>query len=176
MWIAYILLFISISIFFVFLFFLLSLVWTTVAGGIPYLPTNTRRVKQIIDLAHIQKGEKAVDLGSGDGRIVIALAQAGAEAHGLELNVFYVLLSRYNIYKAGLRGKAFIHWKNFFHVDLSSYDVITGYCISYLMRKLEMKLQREIKPKTRVVTTSYAFKTWQYSKRIDHAFLYKKQN
>lgn len=153
---------------------LLSLIFTTIFGGVPYLPTNHERIKDMLYLANIKKGEKAVDLGSGDGRIVIAMAKKGAQAHGYELNLFYVFLSRWNIRKEGLQHSAFIHWRNFFHVNLSSYDVITCYCISYLVGKLEQKLKREIKNSTRVVATSYRFKTWEYSKRKDFAFLYKR--
>lgn len=172
--VEYLILFVSIFILFFLLIILFSLIWTTIIGGVPYVSTDKTRVKQIIKLANIKKGEKAVDLGSGDGRIVIALAQGGAEAHGFELNLFYVLLSRYKIDKAGLRGKAFIHWKNFFTADLSPYDVITSYGVSYIMNKLEKKLKKEVKSTARVITTSYSFKTWKYSRRVEYVFLYKK--
>lgn len=157
----------------VLLIILISLIFTTIFGGIPYLPTHPERIKDMLQLANIKKGEKAVDLGSGDGRIVIAMAQRGAIAHGYELNLFYVLLSRWNIRKAGLTGKAFIHWRNFFHVNLSSYDVIMCYGISYLIKRIEKKLKKEIKPSARVIATSYAFKDWKYSRKKDYAFLYK---
>lgn len=171
---AYILLFILTIILMLLICILASLIFTTIFGGIPYLPTNHQRIKDMLMLAKIKKGEKAVDLGSGDGRIVIAMAKQGAEAHGYELNFFYVLLSNWNIKKQGLEKKAFIHWGNFFTVDLSSYDVITCYGISYLIQKIEKKLKNEIKTSARVIATSYKFRTWKYSKKRDFAFLYKK--
>ncbi len=128
----------------------------------------------MMQLAKIKEGEKTVDLGSGDGRIVIAMARKGAEAHGYELNLFYVLLSKWNIWRAGLSGKAFIHWRNFFRTNLSSYDVITCYGISYLIGRIEKKLRKEVKYSARIIATSYEFKNWKYSKKKDYAFLYKK--
>ncbi|TSA46497.1 SAM-dependent methyltransferase, partial [bacterium] len=64
--------------------------------GALFVPTHRDKVKKIIELAHVQPGEKAVDLGSGDGRILIALAQAGADAHGFEINPLLIIWSRYN--------------------------------------------------------------------------------
>ena len=84
--------------------------------GAPFEPTSDRKLKIMMKLAKVKKGEKAVDHGSGDGKIVIALAKAGAEAHGYEINPLLVLFSRYKIKKAGLKGKAFIHWKNFWKI------------------------------------------------------------
>lgn len=167
---------VSASVLLIALSLLLSLMWTTVMGGVPYLATDKERVKDMIILANVKPGEKTVDLGSGDGRIVIAMAKKGAIAHGFELNFFYVILSRYNIWKAGLHGRVHIYWKNFWTVDLSCYDVVTAFAISYLMPKLEKKLKKEIKITTRVITTTYAFKTWKYIKRKDFAFLYKRED
>lgn len=59
----------------------------TVHGAI-YYPSSNKQIATIIKFANIQKGEKAVDIGSGDGRVVFALAQASAEAHGYEINPF----------------------------------------------------------------------------------------
>lgn len=153
---------------------IISFLWTTIVGGIPYLATDKKRVKEIVTMAKIQKGEKAIDLGSGDGRLVIAMAQKGAEAHGYELNILYILISKWNIRKNHLQGKAFIHWQNFFKVNLSQYDIVTCFGIPYMMNKIEKKLQKELKPKARVVITSFPFTHWKNSDEKDFVFLYKK--
>jgi len=171
---VYLLLLFLVCITILFTLVLLSLLWTTIVGRVPYLPTPQERVKKVIQFANIKKGEKAVDLGSGDGRIVIALAQAGAEAHGYELNVFYVLFSRWKIRRLHLEKKAFIHWRNFFHVDLDDYDIVTFFAISYVLKDLERKLRNEIKKTTRVISISYKLKTWPIEKKEDFVFLYKK--
>src|SRR5258706_13190090 len=105
---------------------------------IPYFQTTRYRVQTIIDLAQVTQNEEAADLGSGDGRIVIALAQAGARAHGYELDANLQKLSQANITKAELTN-AFIHEKDFWQEDLSKYTVITIYPMPDIMKALEKK-------------------------------------
>jgi len=142
--------------------------------GAIYLPTSKRTVKKMVELANIKPGEIAVDLGSGDGRLVIALAKAGAEAHGYEINPLLVFLARRNIRKARFKGKAFIHFKNFWKEDFSQFDIVTIFGIGYAMESLEQKLKKELKIGARVVSNTFPFPNWQYIKRGDTAFLYQK--
>ncbi len=145
----------------------------TVFRGAPFVPSRKRTVKDMISLAKIQPGQKAADLGSGDGRIVIALAKAGAEAHGYELNPFLVLWSRWRIWRVGLEKKAFIHRKNFWHENLSSFNAITLYGISHIMKRLEKKLQEELRPGARIVSNAFSFPNWKPSKKEGSLYLYE---
>lgn len=142
--------------------------------GAPYVPTHDKILKKMIALLSIKPGEKAVDLGSGDGKIVIALAQAGAEAHGYEINPFLVLWSKRNIKKAGLAGKAFIHWKSFWSVDFSCFQIVTVYGITYMMKRLEKKSQKELKTGARVASNAFTFPNWSPIQNNDGIYLYKK--
>lgn len=142
--------------------------------GAPYVPTHDKTMKKMVMLLNIKPGEKAVDLGSGDGKIVIALAQAGAEAHGYEINPFLVLWSKMNIKKAGLSGKAFIHWKSFWGADFSSFQVVTIYGITYVMKRLEKKLQKELKQGSRVASNAFTFPQWNPIQNDNGVHLYKK--
>ena len=151
------------------LFFLLPFFW-----GAPFEPTSKEKLQKILKLANIKQGEKAVDLGSGDGRIVIRMAQNGAEAHGYEVNPFLVFYSRNKIKKAGLKGKAFIHWKSFWRVDFSKFDVIVLFQFKTIMKTLEKKLEKEMKKKARVVSYYWKFPNWKYSKTIENIYLYEK--
>ncbi len=101
----------------------------------------------------------AADLGSGDGRIVIALARQGAEAHGFEVNPVLTLISLRNIRRAGFHGRAFIHWKSFWRADLSRFDVVTLFQGSFVMRRLEAKVRKELAPGARVVSDYWGFPT-----------------
>ncbi|MDA2922441.1 protein-L-isoaspartate O-methyltransferase, partial [Patescibacteria group bacterium AH-259-L07] len=114
--------------------------------GAPFLPTHRTTVEAMIKLADIQPGQKAADIGSGEGRIVIALARVGAEAHGYEINPLLVWWSRYKIRKAGLENSAFIHWRSFWWKNFSDYNVITVFGISYIMKGLEKKFKKELHP------------------------------
>jgi ribosomal protein L11 methylase PrmA len=140
--------------------------------GAPYVATDDMTLQEIIRAAQIKKGEKVVDIGSGDGKIVIALAREGAQAHGYEFNPLLVLYSRYRIRKLGLTKHAHIHWRDFWRENFSSYDVIVVYGISYIMKRLERKLRREVKPGTRVVTNYFPFPTWKPKKKYKNVALY----
>lgn len=141
--------------------------------GAFFAPTGKDIAEKMAVVAGIRPGDKAVDLGSGDGRLVIALANAGAEAHGYEINSILVWLSRYKIKKAGLSGRAFVHHKSFWGVDFSQFDIVTVFGINYMMKRLEAKLKKELKPGSRVVSYFFTFPTWQYSKKEDNIYLYK---
>lgn len=153
---------------------LLGAIGIFVGLGAPYVPIHDKTMKKMIEMLSIKPGEKAADLGSGDGKIVIALAQAGAEAHGYEINPFLVLWSKRSIKKTGLKGKAFIHWKSFWGADFSSFRIVTIYGITYVMKRLEKKLQKELKEGSRIASNSFPFPHWPLSKKELGIYLYKK--
>ncbi len=142
--------------------------------GAPYIATDKKKIKSILNLANIKEGHKAVDLGSGDGRLVIALANQGAEVHGYEINPFLVWYSRWRIKKAGLSDSAFVHKKNFWNVDMQPFDVIVVFGIGNIMEKLEAKLESEAKDSLRVVSNGFLFPSWDYTDKEGQIFLYKK--
>jgi len=164
--------FILLLFFFIFLF----LIFTNpfIFWGAIYASSKGEKIKKMIELAEIKSGERAADLGAGDGKLVIALAKKGVEAHGYEINPILVWQARRNINKTGLRGKAFIHWKNFWNEDLSKFDIITVYGIGYIMKKLEKKLRKELKNNARVVSNAFRFPTWPQIKKEGGVYLYKK--
>ncbi|TSC63161.1 MAG: hypothetical protein G01um1014106_566, partial [Parcubacteria group bacterium Gr01-1014_106] len=107
--------------------------------GAPYVPSKQSKVRALLELSGVRPGEKAVDLGSGDGRIVEAFARAGAEAHGYEINPMLVWTSRRRLRAAGLSGKACIHWKSFWPADLSDMDVVAFYGTRHMLDQLTDK-------------------------------------
>ena len=141
--------------------------------GAPYANTLPSRIEEMMKLAEVKKGERAVDIGSGDGRIVIALAKRGVEAHGYEINPLLVLWSRYKLKRAGVSDRAFIHFKDMWRHDYSDFDLIISCQISYMMGRLEKKLRREIKPGARVVSNYFTFPTWKPKKKKGYVYLYQ---
>jgi cyclopropane fatty-acyl-phospholipid synthase-like methyltransferase len=125
--------------------------------GAIYFPTTPGNVGIIRKFADAKSGQKIADLGSGDGRILIALAQAGAEAHGYEVNPLLVWNSRRAIRKAGLKGKAIVHWQSFWKADLSQYDTIVTYGFPHIMGKLGKKLKAELAPDAKVISNVFTF-------------------
>lgn len=122
-----------------------------------FVPTRRKYVPRIIEMLDIKPGEKIVDLGSGDGRLLIAIAQAGGEAHGFEHNPLLVWRSRHNAKRSGFADKIFVYQGNFWSADISKYDAVVIYSIPYIMRRLEEKLRKELKPTARVVSYSFKF-------------------
>ena len=143
-------------------------------SGTFFATTISDKIKNILNLSELRPGEKAVDLGSGSGGLVIALAKAGAEAHGYEINPFLVFWSRRKIAKAGLQNKAFIHCKNFWAEDVSGFDVIVIFGVDYMMEKLEKKLNKELKPGSRVISNYFVFPSWKEAKKENDIYLYRK--
>jgi ribosomal protein L11 methylase PrmA len=141
--------------------------------GAPFVPTTSDVVEKMVRAAAIKPDEKIVDLGSGDGRLVIAAARAGGEAHGFEINPLLVWWSRYKIKKAGLRDRAFVHQKNFWFQDFSQYDVVMLFGITKIMAKLETKLKSELKPGSRVVSNIFRFPKWE-STKDGSVYVYKR--
>lgn len=145
----------------------------TIHGAI-YFPSSDASVKTILKLAQVKSGEKAVDIGSGDGRIVRALAKVGAEAYGYEINLLLVIWSWWQTKKAALNNTHF-RWANLWLTNFSSYQVVTIFGMNYMMRDLEKKLLRELKPGARVVCNSFPFPTWKPTRKIDSVYLYEKK-
>lgn len=137
-----------------------------------YVPTRKKYVPRIIAMLGVKPGEKIADLGSGDGRLLIALAEAGAEAHGYEHNPLLVLKTKQAFKKRGLEGKAFVYVSNFWNVDVSLFDGLIIYGIPYMMSRLEEKLRKELKPGARVVSYSFPFPNWEPAAKEKAVYLY----
>jgi cyclopropane fatty-acyl-phospholipid synthase-like methyltransferase len=127
----------------------------------------------MVALAAALPGQKSADLGSGDGRVVIALAKEGAETHGFEIDPKLVKEARKNIREEGLEGKAFIHQQDFFEADLSDFDILTIYGITSIMGPLEEKLRSELKPGARVISNFFSFPNWEYEVKVAEVYVYR---
>ena len=156
------------------IFFVLFLVTiVTVFFGAPIVFTDSKSLTKMIEIAGNVSGKKMVDLGSGDGRVVIEFAKRGIEAQGYEINPFLVAISKLKIKKAGLEKKAFIFWKNFWSANLSSYDIVSVFGINYIMPKLRDKLVHELKKNSIVISNSYKFPGWKKMRTKNGVYLYR---
>ena len=124
-----------------------------------WVPTPEDLVQAMLDIARVTASDYVMDLGSGDGRIVIAAAKRGARAVGIEYNPDMVALSKRNAEKAGVSDKATFLNADIFESDFSKATVIT----MYLLPQLNLKLRPTIlalKPGTRVVSHSFTMGEW----------------
>ncbi len=125
-----------------------------------WVPTPEETVAAMLDMAKVTPSDYVIDLGSGDGRIVIAAAKRGARSLGVEFNPNMVDLSRGNAQKEGVAGKASFVQGDFFATDFSQASVLTMYLLPDLNMKLRPKIL-EMKPGTRVVTNSFTMEDWE---------------
>ena len=129
--------------------------------GAPWVPTSRETVDKMLSIANVKAGEVVYDLGSGDGRVVIAAAKKfQARSVGVELNPLWVFWTRLKVTVLGLRGKTKVVWGNFFSADVSKADVVTLYLLQSTNFKLEHKLKKELKPGSRVVSHVFTFNNW----------------
>lgn len=153
--------------------FILTTILIPILLGAPFVPIDKTVLKRMMALLQVRPGEKAADLGSGDGRVVIELAKAGAQAQGYEINPFLVLTSRKNIRDAGVQKQASIYWKDFWAQDLSPFQVIILFGMPHMMKKLQEKLARELKPGARVISHQFMFPDWPITKQELQLYLYR---
>jgi SAM-dependent methyltransferase len=133
-----------------------------------WVPTPDSLIQAMLDLAKVTPDDYIMDLGSGDGRIVIAAAKRGARAVGFEFNPDMVALSRRNAETAGVSGKAAFVNADIFESDFSKATVIT----MYLLPQLNLKLRPTIlsfKPGTRVVSHAFTMGEWGADQMVEQA-------
>ncbi len=128
----------------------------------PYIPSTRGNADEMLRLAAVTASDTVYDLGSGDGRIVIAAARDyGARGVGIDIDPALVRESRENARRAGVANRTVFRASDIFAVNLGEATVITLYLLSGLVAKLEPKLLAELKPGTRIVAHDYGFAQWQ---------------
>jgi cyclopropane fatty-acyl-phospholipid synthase-like methyltransferase len=142
--------------------------------GAPYEGIREKPLKQMVKISNVKKSDTSVDLGSGDGRIVIAFAKKGIKAVGYEINPFLVLYSRRKIRKLKLQNKAKIYWKNFWNVDFGKYSIITTFQYFTVAKKLEDKINKECKKETKIISHYWKFPNLKIKKQVDKIYFYQK--
>jgi len=119
----------------------------------------------------IKPGTRVMDLGSGDGKILMCAAKFGAHVTGYELNPLLVWISRRRLKACGTR--AIVHRKNLFEADVSSADIIFVFGITGIMEKLSKKLLREASPGTRIISFAFRLPGLEEVERKNIAFIYR---
>jgi tRNA A58 N-methylase Trm61 len=113
-------------------------------------------------MAETEPGETVYDLGSGDGRIIITAAREfHANSVGVEINPLWVLWTQMRINLLKLEERVEVVWGDFFREDLGKADVVTVFLKQDTNDRLRPKLEREMKPGSRVVSYTYPFTGWK---------------
>jgi precorrin-6B methylase 2 len=135
----------------------------------PFDPTPQEIVERILILAGISRGDVVYDLGSGDGRLVIAAAKThGVKAVGFEIDAGLVKLARENARREGVENLVEIHQQDFMTADVSPATVVTLYLSRDGNLAVRPKLMRELRPGARIV--SYGFDMADWAPKITEAY------
>ncbi|KAL5010178.1 hypothetical protein ScPMuIL_012483 [Solemya velum] len=128
---------------------------------LPYVPATTKQIDNVFGaLVGRQGSSTLLDIGSGDGRIVIEASKRGYRADGVELNVWLVLYSKYQAWKHRLTSANFYR-KDLWKVQLAGYDNIVVFGVEKMMDPLEKKFARELSPHCQVVACRFPLPNWE---------------
>lgn len=120
---------------------------------VEFIPTPPAIVDAMLDLAKVTSDDVVYDLGSGDGRVVIAAARRyGARGVGVEIDADLVRQATANAVEAGVADRVRFVTGNIFDADISEATVVTLYLLQSLNERLRPRLVRELKPGTRIVS------------------------
>lgn len=125
-----------------------------------WVPTPIELVNKMLEIAEVTSKDFVIDLGSGDGRTVIAAAKLGARAVGIEFNQDMVELSKKKAEEAGVSEKAKFIQTDLFEYDLSEATVITMFLLPDINLKLRPRLL-DLKPGTRIVSNTFTMGDWE---------------
>ena len=140
--------------------------WAWDDGTVPYVVTPMEIVERMMRMGEVGKDDYVIDLGSGDGRIVIEAAKRGARGMGVDLDPALVALATENARKAGVQEKTKFIAQDIFDTDLSQATVVTMYLLPEFNKKLLPRLL-ELKPGTRIVSHDGEIGDWPADEKLE---------
>ena len=140
--------------------------WAWDDGTVPYVQTPMEIVERMLRMAEVKQGDYVIDLGSGDGRIVIEAAKRGARGLGVDLDPNLVKLAGENAKSAGVSERAQFAVKDIFETDLSAASVVAFYLLPNFNEKLMPSLLK-LKPGTRIVSHDGGIGDWPADERLE---------
>ncbi|GAB0086402.1 fam173b [Sergentomyia squamirostris] len=140
---------------------------------LPYVPATPAQITNVLSALHRASGlpkpprNLVLDIGSGDGRIVLATAKEGYKSHGVELNRFLVYYSRLSAARCGLWNDVRFFRKNLWQFNISPYSHIVIFGVDCMMDDLEKKLKSEVTEHCTIVACRFPFPTLRPSDTIE---------
>jgi len=128
----------------------------------PYVPTPQAVVDKMLDMAQVKAGDVVIDLGSGDGRIMITAARRhGAQGFGVEIDPRLVQRSNEEARRLGIADRVKFLRQDLFNTDFHEANVLTLYLLPDVNIALRPKILAELKPGTRVLSHDYDMREWR---------------
>ena len=136
---------------------------------VPYVPTHRQAVNEMLKLAKVTSDDFVIDLGCGDGRIVIAAARDyKARALGIDLDPRRIRESNRNAKKAKVTDMVEFRKGDALQTDVRQASVVTLFLLESVNVRLRPRLFAQLKPGTRVVSNSFNMRDWKPDKQISH--------
>ena len=149
------------------------LAWAQQNAG-PYVPTPWSIVDEMFKLADIRADDYVIDLGSGDGRLVIAAAQRfGARGYGVDIDPELVKLANESAKRDGVADRVRFEQRDLFFTNLGDASVLTLYLLPGIVTQLVPKILAEMKPGSRVISHDYPLVPWQPDRHLTFESLEK---
>jgi precorrin-6B methylase 2 len=140
------------------------------AFGAPYLPTLTKQMNIALELADLQPGQSLLELGCGDGKVLIAAAQQGVRAIGFELNPLLVIFCKLRCWR--YRKLVSVHWANFWTRTWPVTDVIFIFGLPRIMTRLDTKIAQEAHQSVKLVSFAFAIPGKKLTRKRGGVLLY----
>lgn len=153
----------------IFMLFIVSNMFTTVfLSKVPWVPTRSKVGRKMFELADLKPGETVIDLGCGDGSLLLTAVKDFQAGHcvGYELDPAIRWYGNFRIFRAKLSGQIELRGGNFFKAELPKADVIATYLFPEIQKKLEPMLKKYYPSGTRVVARTFTYPTLPLEKTI----------
>ena len=140
----------------------------------PFWTTPEPVVERMLDLAGVTAGDHLIDLGCGDGRIVIAAARRGAGALGIDIDPERIAEAEAAAHAAGVAHLARFRAEDLFATRLDAASVVTLFLMPHINQMLAARLQTELAPGSRVVSHGFAMRDWAHrtQEQLERSALY----
>jgi SAM-dependent methyltransferase len=130
-----------------------------------WVPSTPTVVEKMLDVAKVTPQDVVMDLGSGDGRMIIAAAKRGARAVGVEYNPDMVVLSRSRAKEAGVEGLASFVQGDMYEADISKASVMALFLLTTNLDKMKDKFLA-LKPGSRIVLNTFEITGWEPDQKV----------
>ncbi|UXI18171.1 small nuclear ribonucleoprotein G [Sarcoptes scabiei] len=154
---------------------------------LPFVPATNTQIENVLKAIEyrrpfespLTKELKIIDLGSGDGRVVIACAKQGWKSFGVELNLWLVLYSKFRAFRENVRQLTSFQQKNLFKIDLAEYDNIIVFGVDNLMPLIEDKIRKDCdrsRKQMKLIACRFPLPNWKsymtFGSGVDQVWLY----
>ena len=152
---------------------------STLFGGgpaldVPYAETRTEAVEKMLDMARVGPGDRVIDLGTGDGRMLLQAAARGASGLGVDIDPVLVADANASAAAQGVADRVAFRTQDLFETPIADADVVTMFLLPEINLKLRPRLLSELRPGARVVSHAFTMGDWKpdLAERVGGSRLY----